>query len=344
MISMGYALRARLAPLLLTLAAVASCARRPPPAPAATDGAVVAAASASSAPGRIVEAAAPDASREAGRSADLAADLEARGRQARARFGAKARLRTVAGLFVLVEVGHTGPLFDQGAALVERTVTALRDGRLRAPPDRAVTVLFFDSTAAYTAHCLEGQDPRGAPTFGLYRRDLREIAVNESGGADYLPTLTHEILHPLLDADFPGAPLWFDEGLAALFEAPVFDADGGVHGAPRNWRQPYLSEALASPATRALVTLPALFAMPPLTVEGLTSARPFDRSDPRLRYRSYAMARSFTTWLDHRGLLWPFYRAWRDAAAEDPTGVKTLERVVGGSPAALNDEWLRWAR
>jgi hypothetical protein len=37
-------------------------------------------------------------------------------------------------------------------------------------------------------------------------------------------TLTHEIVHPMLEADFPGAPEWLEEGIASPFEAPVLAA------------------------------------------------------------------------------------------------------------------------
>ena len=34
----------------------------------------------------------------------------------------------------------------------------------------------------------------------------------------------------------------------------------------------------------------------------------------------YAMARYACQWLDERGQLWSFYRAWRDDVTDDPTG------------------------
>jgi hypothetical protein len=68
----------------------------------------------------------------------------------------------------------------------------------------------------------------------------------------------HELVHPLVQTDFPRAPSWFEEGIAALFEKPVFDPLGELHGG-RNWRSDRLDAALApedaageDPSARAL--------------------------------------------------------------------------------------------
>ena len=44
-------------------------------------------------------------------------------------------------------------------------------------------------------------------------------------------------------------------------------------------------------------------------------------------------------WLDEQGKLWAFSRAWRDGVADDPTGEKAFERVMGATPAAMNAAW-----
>ena len=31
-------------------------------------------------------------------------------------------------------------------------------------------------------------------------------------------TLVHEIVHPFVEANFPGCPTWFNEGLGSLYE------------------------------------------------------------------------------------------------------------------------------
>jgi hypothetical protein len=51
----------------------------------------------------------------------------------------------------------------------------------------------------------------------------------------------------ILDTDLTFAPLWLAEGLASLYEAPVFTADGGIRGEPKNRRQDRMLARLASP-------------------------------------------------------------------------------------------------
>jgi hypothetical protein len=54
----------------------------------------------------------------------------------------------------------------------------------------------------------------------------------------------------------------------------------------------------------------------------------------------YSLARSVCLWLDGRGQLWPFYRAWRDGYAEDADGIKAFTQVVGMTPQEADGVWL----
>jgi hypothetical protein len=164
--------------------------------------------------------------------------------------------------------------------------------------------------------------------YGFYRPDVRTIVMNAGPG---IGTLTHEMVHPLVEADFPGAPTWIDEGIASLFEAPVLSRDGEIHGA-KNWRLPRLRTALGSPREREATRLDALFGMSDAT---------FRDDDETLHY---AMARYACQWLDEHEQLWGFYRAWRDDAADDPTGERAFASVVGETPREANARWQAWVR
>ena len=59
---------------------------------------------------------------------------------------------------------------------------------------------------------------------------------------------------------------------------------------------------------------------------------------------NYVIARTFYLWLDNRGQLFPFYRAFRDGRANDPTGEKAFVAITKQTPAEANDEFLRFAR
>jgi hypothetical protein len=306
----------------------------PAPAPAA---------SAQARPAELVTDA--DGRRDAGVDAatTLAADVAARTESVRAHYGAATRVEVVGGTFVLAEVGLPSPLFDQARALVARALPPLFDGRFSRYPDAAVTVLCFGSGDAYRGYHREHFGERTTVDWGVYRRGARELAVDLSRGAVFLPTLTHEMVHPLLQGDFPDAPLWLDEGIASLFEAPTFGADGSIHGQARNWRHDALLAGLASPADRADLRLDALFGMSPRDFKG-DPKRNGDARAGHLEALNYALARSVCAWLDAQGKLWPFYRAWRDGVAADANGERAFASVMGAAPRSMNETWLRWAR
>jgi hypothetical protein len=163
-----------------------------------------------------------------------------------------------------------------------------------------------------------------------------------SGGANYLPTLTHEIVHSLMQTDFPSAPLWINEAIASLFEAPVFSKDGGIHGVRRNWRHDQLKDALADVRTRDKVRMDTLFRMNGIEFRAISDDR--ESVDKERNLLHCAVARAFAAWMDEQEKLWPFYRAWRDGFAADPTGEKAFAVVMGASPEVANARWLAWVR
>ena len=58
---------------------------------------------------------------------------------------------------------------------------------------------------------------------------------------------------------------------------------------------------------------------------------------------NYAHARYFLFYLQEKGLLKDFYRRFRDGAAEDATGLKTLEKLIAPAELeAFDAEFRRW--
>ena len=69
----------------------------------------------------------------------------------------------------------------------------------------------------------------------------REIVMHATRGAE---TLNHELVHPIIQEDFPRAPAWLDEGIAALYENPVYSCAKGYVTGISNWRYPDVLQAL----------------------------------------------------------------------------------------------------
>lgn len=258
---------------------------------------------------------------------DLPADVAARSREAKRELGPRAAVETVEDVFVLITPTGTGSLHET-KGLTKQVLAAYFNGRFSQRPQRAISVYLFPDAKRYEAYCQKRwSEPCGSP-FGFYRPDERRIVMNAGPG---IGTLTHELVHPIVESDFPDAPTWLNEGIASLFEALSLPAAGEVHGV-KNWRHPRLLRALGSAKERELASLPALLRL---------DDRTFRNEAEDLHYAS---ARYLCQWLDQQGKLWPFYQRYRDQYATDPTGQLAFQAVVGKSPAEANDDWVRWVK
>lgn len=258
---------------------------------------------------------------------DLEADREKRARAAKAELGPRTQTTVVSDIFVVIgPPGWQGAAFEQSVSLMRSSMAGYLNHRFGKKPAHAISVYLFPSGAPYEAFC---KQQYGAPCiahYGFYQPANRYMVMNAGLG---LGTLTHEIVHPLVEADFPEAPTWLNEGIASVFEAPVITKPGEIHGV-KNWRHPRLKRAMTSASEKDRARLDALFGMKDETFRG-------DGEDLH-----YALARYVCQWLDERGKLWPFYQRWRDTVATDPTGVKAFTEVVGVSPTEANASWSKW--
>ncbi len=258
---------------------------------------------------------------------DLAADLEAKRALAKQELGAKTDTEVVEGVFLVA--APAGRVALAGAIdVTRRALAAYFNDRFHRRPERVVSVYLFPNAAPYDAYCKKLWREKCHSPYGFYLASERKIIMNVGPG---IGTLTHELVHPLVETDFPSAPDWINEGIASLFEQFHLPRAGEIRGS-KNWRHPRLAAALGSRAEREHATLPALFAMSDQEFRGA-------RED-----LNYATARYFCQWMDQRGLLWRFYQQWRDSFATDPSGQQAFTAVTGETPAVANANWTRWVR
>jgi hypothetical protein len=256
---------------------------------------------------------------------DLAADLETRKATLGATLGKKTKFELVEGVFLIaVPSGVMG----SSAAVAKTALKAYFNERFAAHPPRAVTVLLFDTAPPYEAFCKSSTGEPCTTPFGFYDPTIRTVVMNAGPG---IGTLTHELVHPIVDADFPAAPTWINEGIASLYEAFNFPKPGEIRG-NKNFRHPTLLAALKSKEKRTLASLPRLFAMTDTEFRGAHEGL------------NYATARYFCMWMDGQKKLWPFYHAWRDDVAHDPTGEKAFVATMGKTPAELDAAWAAWVK
>ena len=136
-------------------------------------------------------------------------------------------------------------------------------------------------------------------------------------------TLSHEIVHPYIEANFPNSPSWFNEGLASLYEQPS-ERKGRIVGLP-NWRLPNLKKEIKAK------TLPKLSKLIGTTRDQFYEAN----------YDAYAYARYLVYYLQEQGKLQEFYKKFL-ADKKDLTGATALEAVLGEDLDTFEPKWRKW--
>jgi hypothetical protein len=258
---------------------------------------------------------------------DLAADRDRRARIAKEELGPRTITTVVSDIFVVIgPPGWQGGSFEQSVSLMRSSMAGYMNNRFGKKPAQAISVYLFPEGQTYESFCKKKYAAPCIAHYGFYQPGDRYMVMNIGLG---LGTLTHEIVHPLVEADFPDAPTWLNEGIASVFEAPVITKPGEIHGV-KNWRHPRLKRALSSAGERDQARLDTLFTM----------RDDVFRSDAEDLH--YAMARYVCQWLDERGKLWAFYQRWRDTVATDPRGEKAFTDVVGMTPTEANPAWTKW--
>ena len=252
---------------------------------------------------------------------DLAADQKERLETAKTDVGGRMRSLVVSDVFLVAGVS---PTFEPSVSLFKSAMEGYLNGRFDKKPDRAISVYLFPDAPSYEAFCKKKYAAPCIAGFGFYEPNGRFMVMNIGRG---IGTLTHEIVHPLVEANFPTAPTWLNEGIASVFEQPIITKPGEIHGG-KNWRHPRLLQGLAAKHVR----LDLMFS---------TSDESFRGDDEAL---NYATARYICQWLDERGKLWPFFHEWRDHKDTDPTGEKSFAKIVGMTPAEANTPWTKWVK
>jgi len=239
------------------------------------------------------------------------------------------RSQYVEDTFDVIIADGSGPPFDAAVDLTRKTVFAFWHGPFSFRPEHAVLIWLFGSRMNMDLQLSTYAPGVRQDGYGVYVPGSHEIYLATDVAGIF--TLCHELLHPLLEADFGRAPLWLSEGLASLVELPDFSVPGEIHGLPTP-RLDELRDALKSPDKARLASLDALFA--------LTTDDAFHANEGV----HYAAARHFVRWLDGRHQLWPWYHAYRDGVLTDPTGEKAFVAIVGKTPAQASAEWVAWVQ
>ncbi|HZB46709.1 MAG TPA: hypothetical protein VE360_15745 [Pyrinomonadaceae bacterium] len=225
--------------------------------------------------------------------------------------------------FVVVGDGPEASVKRHAEETVKWAVDLLKKDFFTKDPAEILDIWLFKDGDSYRRHArqLFGSEP--TTPYGYYSSAHKALVMNiETGGG----TLVHEIVHPFIEANFPGCPAWLNEGLGSLYEQ-CGEVDGHIRGFT-NWRLPNLKRAVRAKKLPAFETLLAM------------DADAFYRRDTG---DNYAQARYLCYYLQEKGLLVRFYRDFHANRQTDRTGYLTLQKVTGEQDmAAFQRKWEKY--
>jgi len=186
-------------------------------------------------------------------------------------------------------------------------------------PDKLIEVWLFKNEKSFRAGAKKYFDDTPDTPFGYYSPDHSAMIMN----ADGLGTLSHELVHPYMEKNFPNVPSWFNEGLASLYEYPG-ESKGHIIGHV-NWRLPELKREISHKTLPTLVKLLH------------TTSDEFYGAD----WDAYAQARYLCYYLQEHGQLHAFYDTFK-ADTKDESGQAALEKVLGEKLVDFEPKWRTW--
>jgi hypothetical protein len=222
--------------------------------------------------------------------------------------------------FVVIGDEPADVVQDHANNTVKWAVDRLKLDFFTVDPKDILDIWLFKDAASYDKHValLFGDKP--TTPFGYYSPAHKALIMNiDTGGG----TLVHEIVHPFIEANFPACPPWLNEGLGSLYEQ-CGDANGHIHGFT-NWRLPGLQKAIRLKKVPSFAELTA------------HDSNAFYNDDKGV---NYAQARYLCYYLQDKGLLVKFYKTFLARQKEDPTGYKTLQKIL--AEADMQRFKLKW--
>jgi hypothetical protein len=227
------------------------------------------------------------------------------------------------GPFVVAGDEPAATVRDHAREIVRWTCTLLRKDFFSADPDAVYAIYLFKDKGSYEANALRLFGAKPFTPYGYCSSEHHALVMNIATGGG---TLVHEMVHAFMHGNVPACPVWINEGLASTYEQ-CGERDGHIIGRV-NWRLKVLKEALAADAIPSFARLAAM------------TDREFYQVGTGA---NYATARYLLLWLQERGLLLRFWKAWRSAMADDPRGLASvLALFPGDAPAAVEAHWREW--
>ncbi len=298
------------------------------------------------------------------------AELEAEERVQLTRAGAGYTSAVVAP-FIVIGNGPASAVRDDAGQTVAWARDLLKRDYFARDPGVIISIWVFRDEASYrsgVSAIFGGLWSRDTP-YGYYSPCERALVTNVGYGYG---TLVHEMVHAYMDANFPDAPVWLNEGLASLYEQPSCRVEPGaapdppVESAPTTYGR--LAGDLALSRERRVERSPEELAelacarhghmrgnlnwRLPTLKEALRrgNAPSFERvgAADRSSFNGneggllYATARYLLYWLQEKGVLVRYFHAFRDRFSADSSGMRILSDLLAQPLPELRREWERY--
>ncbi len=232
-----------------------------------------------------------------------------------------------AGMTVVVSAPFVVITDEPGAALTRRvnfikwTTGLIEKDFFTKRPNKLIEIWLFKNESTYRKGAKKWFNDEPETPYGYYSTEDDALVMNIGPGAG---TLSHELVHPYMEENFPNVPSWFNEGLASLYEQPR-EKDGHMWGTT-NWRLPGLQRMIQNKS------IPSVAKLLETTRDGF-----YDAS-----YDSYAYARFLVQYLQDQGKLRDFYKKFL-ADTKDRTGKTALAATVGMDLDKFDVVFRKWA-
>jgi hypothetical protein len=210
--------------------------------------------------------------------------------------------------FVVIGDEDPATVKQHSERTVKWAVDKLKQDYFRKDPKEILDIWLFRDSESYEKNALALFGYKPDTPYGYYSKTHKALVMNISTGGG---TLVHEIVHPFIEANLFDCPPWLNEGLGSLYEQSG-EVDGHIHGYT-NWRLPGLQAAIRAGTVPSFKKLTSL------------DAPAFYNQD---RGTNYGQARYLCYYLQQRGLLVKFYREFHAHQKTDPTGYRTLQKIL----------------
>jgi hypothetical protein len=246
-------------------------------------------------------------------------ELDARADELKTKLDGQGFTVLVEAPFVVVGDGSAAQVKHIAQGFLRDKVRMLEKDYFTKRPTKLIEVWLFSNEKSFRKGAKKYFNDTPDTPYGYYSPTAHAMIMNVAG----LGTLSHELVHPYMEANFPDVPSWFNEGLASLYEYPG-EHKGHIIGHV-NWRLPNLKKEIRAGTLPSLVKL----------LE--TKRDEFYEAD----WDAYAQARYLMYYLQEKDKLRDFYTKFL-ADTKDHTGRAALEEILGEDLVTFEPKWRKW--